>query len=92
MTVEVMDDGGDISFFFKAEDGVRVVERSRRLGDVYKKQGTHGGKWGADNRTNTPNNPSPKRPLNQGGDHTPPQAVEVAARTRTAENPSLIYI
>ncbi len=26
------------SFFFQAEDGIRDVERSRRLGDVYKRQ------------------------------------------------------
>ncbi len=25
-------------FFFQAEDGIRDVERSRRLGDVYKRQ------------------------------------------------------
>ena len=26
-------------FFFQAEDGIRDVERSRGLGDVYKRQG-----------------------------------------------------
>ncbi len=32
--------GGDSAsiFFFQAEDGIRVVERSRGLGDVYKRQ------------------------------------------------------
>ena len=29
-----------ILFFFQAEDGIRDVERSRGLGDVYKRQGT----------------------------------------------------
>eukprot|EP00831_Metopus_contortus_P006534 TRINITY_DN12501_c0_g1_i3.p3 TRINITY_DN12501_c0_g1~~TRINITY_DN12501_c0_g1_i3.p3 ORF type:complete len:104 (-),score=35.60 TRINITY_DN12501_c0_g1_i3:120-431(-) len=28
-------------FFFQAEDGIRDVERSRGLGDVYKRQETH---------------------------------------------------
>ena len=27
-----------VSFFFQAEDGIRDVERSRGLGDVYKRQ------------------------------------------------------
>ena len=27
--------------FFQAEDGIRDVERSRGLGDVYKRQGAH---------------------------------------------------
>ena len=27
------------NFFFQAEDGIRDVERSRGLGDVYKRQG-----------------------------------------------------
>ncbi len=27
-----------LCFFFKAEDGIRDVERSRGLGDVYKRQ------------------------------------------------------
>ena len=37
--------------FFQAEDGIRDVERSRGLGDVYKRQGTscsqnyHGAWW-----------------------------------------------
>ena len=30
------------SFFFQAEDGIRDVERSRGLGDVYKRQILHG--------------------------------------------------
>ena len=30
--------GVDESFFFQAEDGIRDVERSRGLGDVYKRQ------------------------------------------------------
>ena len=28
----------DVFFFFQAEDGIRDVERSRGLGDVYKRQ------------------------------------------------------
>ena len=28
-------------FFFQAEDGIRDLVRSRGLGDVYKRQGTH---------------------------------------------------
>ncbi len=28
----------EIHFFFQAEDGIRDVERSRGLGDVYKRQ------------------------------------------------------
>ena len=28
----------DTTFFFQAEDGIRDVERSRGLGDVYKRQ------------------------------------------------------
>ena len=32
-------------FFFQAEDGIRDVERSRGLGDVYKRQGIDNGKW-----------------------------------------------
>ena len=31
-------------FFFQAEDGIRDVERSRGLGDVYKRQTQHDGK------------------------------------------------
>eukprot|EP00831_Metopus_contortus_P026847 TRINITY_DN22724_c0_g1_i4.p2 TRINITY_DN22724_c0_g1~~TRINITY_DN22724_c0_g1_i4.p2 ORF type:complete len:158 (-),score=35.10 TRINITY_DN22724_c0_g1_i4:154-627(-) len=30
--------GGFVFFFFQAEDGIRDVERSRGLGDVYKRQ------------------------------------------------------
>ena len=30
-----------IIFFFQAEDGIRDVERSRGLGDVYKRQNLH---------------------------------------------------
>ncbi len=30
-------------FFFQAEDGIRDVERSRGLGDVYKRQGDYKG-------------------------------------------------
>ena len=30
--------GGIFFFFFQAEDGIRDVERSRGLGDVYKRQ------------------------------------------------------
>ncbi len=30
-------------FFFQAEDGIRDVERSRGLGDVYKRQGDYSG-------------------------------------------------
>ncbi len=30
------------SFFFQAEDGIRDVERSRGLGDVYKRQDYRG--------------------------------------------------
>ncbi len=33
----MMIDGG-FFFFFQAEDGIRDVERSRGLGDVYKRQ------------------------------------------------------
>ena len=29
-------------FFFQAEDGIRDVERSRGLGDVYKRQAEYG--------------------------------------------------
>ena len=29
----------DVFFFFKAEDGIRDLVRSRGLGDVYKRQG-----------------------------------------------------
>ena len=29
-------------FFFQAEDGIRDLVRSRGLGDVYKRQGSHG--------------------------------------------------
>ena len=36
----VMPGGG---FFFQAEDGIRDVERSRGLGDVYKRQEQHDG-------------------------------------------------
>ncbi len=35
-------------FFFQAEDGIRDVERSRGLGDVYKRQdywGIYSGRW-----------------------------------------------
>ncbi len=32
----------DIFFFFQAEDGIRDVERSRGLGDVYKRQDYRG--------------------------------------------------
>ena len=31
--------GGGVWLFFQAEDGIRDVERSRGLGDVYKRQG-----------------------------------------------------
>ena len=34
--------GGIPSFFFQAEDGIRVLVRSRGLGDVYKRQGLGG--------------------------------------------------
>ncbi len=34
LTLKVM----RVFFFFQAEDGIRVVERSRGLGDVYKRQ------------------------------------------------------
>ena len=30
--------GSEIFFFFQAEDGIRYLERSRGLGDVYKRQ------------------------------------------------------
>ncbi len=33
-------------FFFQAEDGIRVVERSRGLGDVYKGEGWGCGRGG----------------------------------------------
>ncbi len=33
-------------FFFQAEDGIRDVERSRGLGDVYKRQDYKGILWG----------------------------------------------
>eukprot|EP00831_Metopus_contortus_P084488 TRINITY_DN9605_c0_g1_i1.p2 TRINITY_DN9605_c0_g1~~TRINITY_DN9605_c0_g1_i1.p2 ORF type:complete len:111 (-),score=37.67 TRINITY_DN9605_c0_g1_i1:88-420(-) len=36
-----MPNGGLVFFFFQAEDGIRDVERSRGLGDVYKRQ-VHG--------------------------------------------------
>ncbi len=39
--LEVYDSGGSeifSFFFFQAEDGIRDVERSRGLGDVYKRQ------------------------------------------------------
>ncbi len=32
-----------VDFFFQAEDGIRVLVRSRGLGDVYKRQGGGGG-------------------------------------------------
>ena len=31
-------DAGESTTFFQAEDGIRDVERSRGLGDVYKRQ------------------------------------------------------
>ena len=31
-------EGGGAAAFFQAEDGIRDVERSRGLGDVYKRQ------------------------------------------------------
>ena len=33
-----MNIGGDMLFFFQAEDGIRDLVRSRGLGDVYKRQ------------------------------------------------------
>ena len=33
--------GGGGGCFFQAEDGIRYLVRSRGLGDVYKRQGTH---------------------------------------------------
>ncbi len=38
MTASPTEVGQRIPFFFQAEDGIRVVERSRGLGDVYKRQ------------------------------------------------------
>ena len=35
-----------VVFFFQAEDGIRVLVRSRGLGDVYKRQ-IGGGSWGS---------------------------------------------
>ena len=34
----VGDKGGNMGFFFQAEDGIRDLVRSRGLGDVYKRQ------------------------------------------------------
>eukprot|EP00831_Metopus_contortus_P047633 TRINITY_DN38514_c0_g1_i1.p2 TRINITY_DN38514_c0_g1~~TRINITY_DN38514_c0_g1_i1.p2 ORF type:complete len:129 (+),score=33.63 TRINITY_DN38514_c0_g1_i1:75-461(+) len=36
----------DLVFFFQAEDGIRDVERSRGLGDVYKRQVSTQSTWG----------------------------------------------
>ena len=36
--VALLELGGGRPFFFQAEDGIRDVERSRGLGDVYKRQ------------------------------------------------------
>ena len=33
----------DIAFFYQAEDCIRVLVRSRGLGDVYKRQASHPG-------------------------------------------------
>ena len=38
VSVRVMADASGSSGFFQAEDGIRDVERSRGLGDVYKRQ------------------------------------------------------
>ena len=37
-SVRLLIEGNDCSGFFQAEDGIRDVERSRGLGDVYKRQ------------------------------------------------------
>ena len=37
-----------VVFFFQAEDGIRDLVRSRGLGDVYKRQGQHRIRDGAD--------------------------------------------
>eukprot|EP00831_Metopus_contortus_P070590 TRINITY_DN6425_c0_g1_i3.p1 TRINITY_DN6425_c0_g1~~TRINITY_DN6425_c0_g1_i3.p1 ORF type:complete len:190 (-),score=42.99 TRINITY_DN6425_c0_g1_i3:23-592(-) len=39
-------------FFFQAEDGIRDVERSRGLGDVYKRQGINAEYMGIENMVN----------------------------------------
>eukprot|EP00831_Metopus_contortus_P059848 TRINITY_DN51815_c0_g1_i2.p2 TRINITY_DN51815_c0_g1~~TRINITY_DN51815_c0_g1_i2.p2 ORF type:complete len:134 (+),score=41.03 TRINITY_DN51815_c0_g1_i2:67-468(+) len=40
-------------FFFQAEDGIRDVERSRGLGDVYKRQVSTQSTWGNSNSKET---------------------------------------
>ena len=48
-TEQLIDISGDKIFFFQAEDGIRDLVRSRRLGDVYKKQAHqtgHSGEYG----------------------------------------------
>ncbi len=43
LLVQLLSADIDISFFFQAEDGIRDVERSRGLGDVYKRQSDYTG-------------------------------------------------
>ena len=46
-----------VVFFFQAEDGIRDLVRSRGLGDVYKRQGSHpaiGWAWVRRDRSQTP--------------------------------------
>eukprot|EP00831_Metopus_contortus_P013797 TRINITY_DN1562_c0_g1_i5.p2 TRINITY_DN1562_c0_g1~~TRINITY_DN1562_c0_g1_i5.p2 ORF type:complete len:146 (-),score=52.79 TRINITY_DN1562_c0_g1_i5:418-855(-) len=60
-------------FFFQAEDGIRDVERSRGLGDVYKRQVSTQSTWDfkMEKEKNSPQDPQAPPPEGAGGAPVP---------------------